>query len=318
MRCRARSVFSVSVLSALLLLGSAPANADSDLEVWEYDEANSWRNLDRSPWYFSGSITGVAGTYNDSVQREKFWSGGVTLSADYLERHGITFGYTRSTIKFKGAESTHQDAYFLSLRKNFTPDGTPGTIGLRLDGHRVNNNDSTGDTDGIWVVAPMISFLPYTKSYYFDLGYAYSDYQNNLDVHQLTPTFGFAFNNASDWVQLRGFFIDTSNAARAQGKDNTAAGQLKWTHWFSPNFLGVDNASLSGMGGERVYAVDPDTASVYNLADIQTGSAALDLVWRVGDDANVLLHAGHDLYENIPLSNDYGSTSVVLSLSNEW
>jgi hypothetical protein len=303
----------IPALLAALLLSASPVLAD--------DSENSWSSeAEEGPWYFSAGLTGMAGTYHASTLRDDFYSGGIILGADYLEQFGLTFGYTRSVINFKnGAPATNQNEFFLGGHKNFRPDGMKGTIGLRLDGHYTDNDDLTGNTDQVWAFAPILSFSALDSSYYADIGYAYSDYQNNLNVHQFTPTVGFAFNQKSDWVQLRGYFINLSNSNRAQGKKNTSAAQVKWTHWFAPeNLLKLDNLSLGGMVGERVYAVDHDNLSVYNLADIQKGSVALDLSWKVAEETSLLLHAGHDSYENVTIQDKYSASALVLSLSRKW
>lgn len=295
-----------------LLLTASPVLAENAPEDWSAENDG--------PWYFSGSLTGVTGSYHGSVLRDDFHSGGFVVSADYLEKFGLTFGYTRSIVNFKNnISATKQNEFLLTGRVNLNPEDVEGTIGLRLDGHYTDNNDTSGNTDEVWAIAPIISIVPFDRSSYFDLGYAYSSYQNDLYVHQFTPTAGMAFNQKADWVQIRGYFINPSNANRAQGKKHTTAAQVKWTHWFAPeNFLKLDNLGLSGMVGERVYAVDHDNLSLYNLADVQKGSVALDMNWKVSEQTSLLLHAGYDAYENVSINDDYSASAVVLSLSKSW
>ncbi|MBF0381076.1 MAG: hypothetical protein HQL69_08660 [Magnetococcales bacterium] len=284
------------------------------------DEHTSWQDDEQSNWYMSSSVTGVTGTYSGSSLRDQFYSAGFIVTGEYLEQHGITFGYTNSNIKFKGdADSTSQNEFFLGGHKSFNTDGMNGTFDVRLNGHYISNNDSSGDTDGVKVVAPLISYLNYKKSFYFDVGYAYSAYQNDLDVTQISPAIGLGFSKDSNWIQLRGYFISSSNATRSQGKSSTAAGLLKFTHWFAPdNALQLHNASIGGMLGERLYAVDVDNLSVYNLADVQKGSVAADLSWKIDNSISILLHASYNLYENLTISEKYNSSAAALSLSKEW
>ena len=271
-------------------------------------------------WYVSTTLQSAVGDYAGSLQRESFVSGGVVLSADYLERAGLTLGYTRTHVSFvPGISSTEQDALFGSGRIKLTPDGVLGTLTLRLDGHYVDNNDLSGNTDNVGAIAPLVSFLPYSKKYYVDLGYAHSVYQNNLKVDQLTPTLGLGLNDGSDWLQLRGFLIKPSNASRAQGKEDTLGLEGKWTHWLAPgNLLWLDNARLGGMVGERIYTVDPDGGSLSNLADVQKGGVSFGAEWRVSDETNLLLMASHDWYENLSIADPYRSASAYFSLTREW
>ncbi|MDQ6990688.1 MAG: hypothetical protein Q9M11_03050, partial [Mariprofundaceae bacterium] len=57
---------------------------------------------------------------------------------------------------------------------------------------------------------PQLSFLNYRKSFYADLGYAYSSYPKGLSVSQLTPTVGLGFNQAADWLQMRVYWVKPS------------------------------------------------------------------------------------------------------------
>jgi hypothetical protein len=300
-------MLTVGLLSALPL----PAFAN---------DYNIWQPPEQSDWYMSGAITGLAGSYSGSSLRDQFYSAGISISGEYLESHGVSFGYTNSTVKFKsGIDSTLQNDFYLGGHKNINSDRLPGTIDLRLNTHYITNNDSTGDSDEVKVVAPLISYLNYKKSFYADIGYAYSSYQNDLTIGQITPTIGFGFNSAADWLQFRGYFINSSNADRSQGKSNTGAIQLKYIHWFAPyNFLRLNTFSLVGLAGERINAVDLDSHSVYNLADVQKGSVAVDLSWKLNSTTALLFHAGYDRYENLIIDEKYSSTAAVLSLSKEW
>ncbi|MBF0193720.1 MAG: hypothetical protein HQL71_04140 [Magnetococcales bacterium] len=305
-----------NLLGVILMVGMLSA-----LPLQAYaDNHKSWQEPEQGDWFMSSSITGAYGSYSGSSLRDKFYSAGITFGGEYLEQHGFSVGYTNSTVKFNsGVETIKQNEYFLSGHRNFNSDGVPGTIDIRLNGHYISNNDSTGDSDKVAVVAPLVSYLSYKKSLYADLGYAHSSYQNDLSVSQFSPTIGLGFSNSANWIQLRGYFISLSNAARAQGKSSTAAAQLKFTHWFSPdNALNLNTLGLTGMLGERIYAVDFDSQAVYNLADVQKGSVAVYLNWKFPGSTYLLFHAGYDRYENLTINEKYSSSAAVLSLSKEW
>jgi len=259
------------------------------------------------------------GAYSGADQRDAWASAGVVLSADYLEKGGYTLGVSGTNIKGRaGVPDIDQSAVFASGRLNFTPDKLPGRLTARLDLHAIDNDDATGDTDGVRVVAPQLSYLSFDKRSYVDLGYAHSTYRNDLSVNQWTPTVGVGFNQGADWLQFRGWFIDPSNAARAQGKDSTTALETKWTHWLAPNMLGIDNLKASLLLGERIYAVDGDAGSVANLADIQRGGASLGAEWKIGSAGKLLAQFGQDRYRNATLADDYKSNYGYLWLSTQW
>lgn len=273
-----------------------------------------------SAWSTKTDVQAIYGSYGSAASRDAISGGGLILRSDYLEQGGFALGANYTKLAFKnGTSSINQQSFYASLHYNLYLDALPGPLTLRLDGHGINNNDSSGDTDNVRVVAPQLSFLNYDKTFYADLGYAYSIYQNSLNVHQFTPTLGFGFNAQSDWLRLRGYFILPSNAARAQNKNSTAALEAKWTHWFAPGgWHRLESIQLSGLVGERIYAVDHDAATVYNLADIQRGSISLALQWRITEAVSLMLMAGNENYLDNTTADAYNNRYGYLNLSTQW
>lgn len=263
----------------------------------------------------------IYGAYSGALQRDSMTGEGLVLSSDYLEQGGYTLGLNHSNVKAQGGVTdTRQNALFASGRTHFTPDKLPGRLSVRLDLHVVDNDDATRNTDAVMAIAPQVSYLSFDKRRYYDLGYARSSYQNNLSVNQWTPTAGFALNDGADWLQVRGWLIDPSNPARAQGKDATAALEMKWTHWLAANFAGIDNMKLGLTAGERIYAVDGDAGSLSNLADINRGGLNLGAEWKLGKTSTLLAMIGQDRFRNASLTpvDDYTLNYAYLWLSGQW
>jgi len=271
-------------------------------------------------WTTTAGAQAVYGNYGSSTQRDQVTGYGAVLSSDYLERGGFTLGLNRTDIKMNaGSEDIGQNALFASGKLNFTPDGIGGRLTGRMDVHVINNDDVTNDTDGVKAYAPQVSYLSFDKRRYFDLGYARSNYRNDLEVNQWTPTVGFALNDGADWVQLRGWVIDPSNAARAQGESSTTALEAKLTHWFGANKpLGLDNVRLSALAGKRIYAVDPDAGAVANLSDIQRGGLSLGGEWKLGKSLSLLAILSRDNYRNVTIADDYSLTSGYIWVAGKW
>lgn len=277
------------------------------------------------PWYFRADFQGLLGQYSGSEERDSLNNFGFFLRSDYLERAGFTVGYNRTTLKFNGSDTDiDQDNIFASGKVQLTPDWAPGRITLRIDGHFVSNNDPSNES-GVTVIAPLVSYLSNDKTFYVDLGYAQSSYDDSvliadeLDVDQFTPTLGFGFNEQRDWLQLRGYLIDLSSSARAQGVEDTAAIEAKWTHWFSNSKpLGIDNFRLAAVAGERLFAVDPDAGLTYNLTDLQTGGLSLGSEWRLSERNQVLLVLGAEEFENEAINDDYRNVFVYLNFTHQW
>ncbi|MBI5331669.1 MAG: hypothetical protein HZB71_13790 [Betaproteobacteria bacterium] len=271
-------------------------------------------------WSLNGEMNASGGTYSGSQLRDRVSGYGATLSADYLERGGLTLGLSRSFVKMKpGSNDIKQSSVFTSGRMHLTPDSLPGRLTLRLDLHKVDNDDVSRDTDEVSAYAPQVAWLSPDRQTYMDLGYAKSRYQNNLKVTQYTPTFGKGLNDGADWMQFRAYLIDMSNAARAQGKSATFALESKWTHWFGPKGpIGLDNVRAGLLLGSRVYAVDPDGGSVSNLADSQRGDFNVAGEWKLGQSSSILAILGHGRFRNATLSNDYTLNYGYVSWSGKW
>jgi hypothetical protein len=271
-------------------------------------------------WITTAGAQAVYGSYGSSTQRDQVTGYGAVLSSDYLERGGFTLGLNRTDIKMNaGSEDIGQNALFASGKLNFTPDGVAGRLTGRMDVHVINNDDATNDTDGVKAYAPQVSYLSFDKRRYFDLGYARSIYRNDLEVNQFTPTVGFALNEGADWLQVRGWFIDPSNAARAQGESSTTALEAKLTHWFGANKpLGLDNVRLSALVGKRIYAVDPDAGAVANLSDVQRGGVSLGGEWKLGESMSVLAILSRDNYRNATIADDYSLTTGYIWVAGKW
>jgi hypothetical protein len=183
-------------------------------------------------WYMKSSGQMLLKNYSGSSQLDNLFGFGVFLNADYLERGGFSVGYNFNQTNYKsglasGLQENNEKILFLSGRANFYPDPLPGKLTLRLDGYVGNDEMSFRAatptpvpmgggssqktitlSDEFVVVYPMVSFLNYDKTFYADFGYAYSSYRSedigtdDIDINQWTPTLGFGFNRAYDWLQL--------------------------------------------------------------------------------------------------------------------
>lgn len=301
-----------------------------------------------SDWYWKGSGQLLLKSYNGSMQLDNLTGIGATLSGDYLERGGVSVGLQFNQTDYKPAASNglnqiDESILYLSGRMNFHPDSLPGRLSVRLDSYLGNdalqiqtttsgggmgggssNNTETID-DKFSVINPIISFLNYSKTYYVDLGYAFSHYRSDddatddIEISQWTPTLGFGFNQAYDWLQLRGYLIQLSNSNRVQDKDATSALELKWIHWYSAEApLNLHSTRLSLLAGERIYAVDSDACSLCNVPDLQTGAMSVSAEWKLSEQTSVLLHGAYEAYKNLLINDRYNSNILFLSITQQW
>ena len=167
--------------------------------------------------------------------------------------------------------------------------------------------------------------MNYNKTLYLDLSYAASEYKTsdttvgNLKVDQWSPAIGFGFNEQYDWLQFRLFYVDLSSDLRTPGTDNTLAASAGWTHWFKqPRFLSAQKFNVTLLLGERLYGVDSDARKIYNLTDMQTGSAILGIHWGKNDDVNIYVYSGYEKFRDIASNDNYNSLFIFTGISTLW
>jgi hypothetical protein len=277
-------------------------------------------------WNLKTAVQALAGSYRSSGTRDQLSNAGLFLHGDYLEQGGVSLGYNRTMVGFLDENADiDQDQFYLSGRYSLTPDWAAGRVSFRLDGHWIENDDQINGTGDLEIIAPQASYINLERNFYVDLGYARSSYgeagsvPGDLTLDQLTPTLAFGLNEARDWLQFRGYLIDASNPARVQDKDTTAAVEAKWTHWFGGSGpIGLENVTLSALVGERLFGVDPDSAVVYNIADLQTDSVGVAGQWRLNDTNRLLLQIGYEGFEGEPNAGDYNNIYLYLTFTHQW
>jgi len=256
-------------------------------------------------------------TFSGSDTRKNIKSLGIFSSSEYLDTGGFSLGLNTLNLDYVSYDSVRQNSAYVSGRYYLYNDALGGKITLRLDAHQNNLDDGNTYNESVTTIAPQLSFLNYQKTWYADLGAAYSQYKSGLNVSQLTPTLGFAFNDAYDWLQLRGYLISSNDISLSQGMDKTKAAEIKWWHWFDGGSW-IENIQISSLLGQRMLAVDVDAASVYTLADLQQGSASFAVQGPAVNNSKILLAAGYEKFLNQTTQDDYKSIYVYLNWSAAW
>lgn len=276
-------------------------------------------------WYMSATLSAMPGNYSSSDSRSDLFSSNFIMSADYLDSFSFALAYNNLTLNFKdtgsGAFKIKQDSFAGLMQYHMYSDSLGGKISTQLVAHSISNDDTTGLTDDVSVIAPKIAYTNFSKTFYMDFEYARSSYPNNSDLvmQQYTPSVGFAMNNSADWIHFKTYFIESSNKTLTQGEGSLSSLNLKWSHWFSgQSFLRLNNFSASILSGKRIFAVDNDSFSVYNLADVQLGSFSIGLGWKPGTNTDINLIAGSEQYENKTTSDAYTQQYLYASLTQHW
>lgn len=296
------------LLSALMLAGTLTTSA--------YAGEN---------WYMAATASAMPGQYSGSVERDRLFSGSFILNADYLDSFSFAVAYNNTRISFKntgaGTFEINQDAFAGRLQYHFFSDSVGGKITMQLVGHQILNDDATGQTDDVSVFAPKLAYTNYDRDLYIDFEYVESNYPNNgnLIMTQLTPSIGFGFNQNADWLRIKAYLITSSDKNLSQGEESLSSVSIKWSHWMASGAaLSPDSFFIDVLAGKRIYAVDNDAFTVYNLADVQQGSVLLGLGWQPAEGFDVTMIAGVENYENKLINNIYNQQYLYLSLSKSW
>ncbi len=276
-------------------------------------------------------------SYESSMSRKHAANAGVYLIADYLDSGRLGFGYNYTKLDLTNNAEISEDILYISGQYSLFPDMLPGKLALRLDAYigdstlqynvtnppsKVGGGSTTiKESTDITAFQPQLAFSNYAKTFYADIGYAYSKYNgiSITEVKQITPTLGFGWNDGYDWLQLRAYLIKIDDAASAYSNNQLESLEAKYTYWFKDKTaMNMDFIRLSILVGERALAVDPDAGVIYSSADKQKGSIDGSIQWKLSERSNILTLVGYNHYVNDTLLDDYNSTLFYINLQQKW
>lgn len=263
-------------------------------------------------WHGQLSALSSSGRYDASAARDSLSSRGVQGRFAYRDRAELALGYRLTEVDYLGAGPDLAQAE-ASLRGawHLYPDGLPTRMTLSGLLVRIDNaDDPAGQVD---VIAPELSLSDYGQRLRFRLGAARSDYATGRRVRQQDIGLGGLPFGDRDWLELSAQRLTVDDADRLQ------AYRLLWQHHFPlASAWRPDWSLLRLVGGDRRYAVEHDSATVYNLGDHQRGGVGLALHWRPGARFGVLLGLGSERFHDTGSGDDYQSHYLHSELSYQW
>ncbi|MEJ2179874.1 MAG: hypothetical protein P8Y28_05400 [Gammaproteobacteria bacterium] len=289
-------------------------------------------------WQMKGTLQSYFQTYDGSLARQGTYNAGAYLNADYLDSGSLDFGYNYTFVDFENNVELTENLFYLSGRYHLYLDALPGKLTLRLDGYLGDNtmeySTNTGgggmggggttatkitETTDITAYQPQLAFINHSKTFYADIGYAYSEYDGTAktEVDQFTPTIGFGWNESYDWLQLRGYLVKIDESVPVHADDQFDSLEVKYTHWFADS-ESIDYLQITGLFGERLLAVDPDAAVIYSTADKQTGSLSGSMQWKLSKATRMLALVTYGQHEHESINDEYDSLLFYLNLQFQW
>jgi len=324
------SIYTLCIFSVMLL-------------KMEYSQAedSSWQSKITPHLYWQ--------KYNDSDTHNSTVNIGVYLDSEYLDSDELTIGFYSTNTSLKNDAELSENIFHLSGQHNIFLDLMPGKLTLRLDtyfgqsvleynianppgsmggGGMGNSGKTTGggsatikETADISSFQPELSYSNFAKTFYADIGYAYSKYNgtSTTEVKQFTPTIAFGWNDSYDWLQLRAYLINIDDTTAAYDKNKFESLEVKYTHWIKESKLNnIEYLRLSTLIGDRMLAVDSDARIIYSSADMQTGSIEASIQWKISKTNKILTLLNYSRYTNQVSLDDYNSVLLYINYQNQW
>ncbi len=254
---------------------------------------------------------------------------GINLFANYLQSASFSLGYNYTFVELKLDSEVDENIFRVGGRYTLPVRAMSGELSLEIDAYAGEYTVTaspvvgTSESTDIAVIHPQLSYINFSRTFYLDLGYAYSEYDSDsfydVEVGQISPTIGFGWNSTSDWVQLRGYFISIEQQTRLLNDDEFASAELSYTHWFERKAAPfLDNVRLALLAGERVLAVDPYAKAVNSVNDKETGAVSAAAQWTLSQSLKLMLLTSYEEYQNDVLADDYESVLVYGNIQGQW
>ena len=254
---------------------------------------------------FNTAVNAMSGDYNGSLVMKKQHGVGIRLNAEQPNVGGFSVGLQSTHIDMQPLvpkATQDQNNWLLSGYAYAPSTSLSGRFKWQLDVHRVLNDASQGNSDGVTAVVPQLSWVSFDRPLTFDLSYAQSRYPNTRTIHQLSPSVGFGFNNNQNWFQIRGYLIQNLEPSLSMGMSSSHATDFRLTQLFqSPSPWVPQSVTLGLERGKKIYFVDAVTQTVHNLPMRNDGGESVAAVWRFSQSSQVK----EQLQQTHYFSNDY-------------
>ncbi len=252
-------------------------------------------------WQLGSSVTAMTGHYADSLTMNNQRGLGVRMTGEKDQKWGFTAGLQSTRIDMAPitqVSKQNQDNWLLSGLVHMQTTTLPGRLTFQLDAHQVHNDATNSNTSDVRAIAPQVIWLAYTQPLKIDFGYAQSNYKNTpASIHQLSAGIAYGFNNATDWLQVRGYAINNLTTAEALGQSSTRATDIKLTHFLSGNLTWAPTTVTLGLErGKRIYVVDMTSQTVYNLPMRNEGGENMAASWKLSPKTNLNLQLSKTKY----------------------
>jgi hypothetical protein len=280
-------------------------------------------------WKLSTALTTMTGNYRDSMTMNNQHGNGLRLTGENQQQWGLTVGLQSTRIDMKPMSQTatqDQDNWLLSGYRHAPSTFQPGRWTMQLDGYQIHNDAKVGNSDGVRVIAPQLSWLSANRPLKLDLGYANSSYRDTVTIHQLSAGIGFGFNNQQNWAQVRGYAINNLDPRYALGYANTRSTEFKLTQFLPRDIRFAPTSITLGIEtGKKIFGVDMLTQTVYNLPMVNKGNKNIAATWPFSSSTDFTLFASKTryfatatVYSPLLPTHDFTLSTLSAQLATAW
>jgi hypothetical protein len=251
-------------------------------------------------WQLTPSFNAMTGQYADSRTMNNQQGLGVRISGEKERQWGFTAGLQTTHIDMAPITQTsvqHQDNWLASTYTHLPSSRWLGRWTLQIDTHKVNNDALHTNSNSVRALAPQITWLSNTQPLKMDLSLAKSNYANSEPIYQLSSAVAYGFNNATNWLQIRGYAINNLTPSEALGLSNTRAVETKFTHVLGHTSTWMPTSITVGLDhGKRIYWVDMASQTIYNQPMINEGSENIAASWQLNPKTKFNLQLNQTRY----------------------
>ena len=272
---------------------------------------------------FNTAVNAMSGDYNGSLVMKKQHGVGIRLNAEQPNVGGFSVGLQSTHIDMQPLvpkATQDQNNWLLSGYAYAPSTSLSGRFKWQLDVHRVLNDASQGNSDGVTAVVPQLSWVSFDRPLTFDLSYAQSRYPNTRTIHQLSPSVGFGFNNNQNWFQIRGYLIQNLEPSLSMGMSSSHATDFRLMQLFqSPSPWVPQSVTLGLERGKKIYFVDAVTQTVHNLPMRNDGGESVAAVWRFSQSSQVKVQLQQTHYfSNDYIAHDFTLKTLSAQVGRDW
>ena len=195
-----------------------------------------------------------------------------------------------------------------------------------LSAQTFRETNALGDGAEARLLSPRLSLRSVDARQFLNLDYTDGQYAMPAPgvpayrLRQFAPAVGMEIAERQDWLTLRFYDVRSPDAARSLAAPTRArAVETKWVRNLDPAAGGPNQLQFSTLFGNRLHAVDPDSASIFSLTDMQTGGVSMGASWTLTPHAKWMVNGGYDRFEQGGLGGqEYINAYLFTGVKGRW